>query len=45
MTSWQPRTMDRKLAIFGPRVFSARIVRMWNDSGSSSSIAASQNGS
>ena len=45
MMSWQPRTVERNWLIAGPRVFSARVVRMWNDSGSPSSMAASQNGS
>ena len=29
MMSWQPRTIDRKLEIFGPRVCSFFVVRMW----------------
>ena len=46
MMSWQPRMMDRKLFIFGPRVGEvSRTVRMWNESGSPSSTAASQNSS
>ncbi len=46
MMSWQPRTIDRKPFIRGPRVGAvSRVVRMWNDSGSPSSTAASQNAS
>ena len=45
--SWQPRMIDMNALSFGPRVLkvSLLLVRMWNDSGSFRSTAASQNGS
>ena len=49
MMSWQPRMMLRKPLILGPRGLASEVspldVRIWNDSGSSSATAASQNGS
>ena len=46
MMSWQPRMTERKAFIFGPRAgVVSRVVRMWKESGSPSSIAASQNSS
>ncbi len=46
MMSWQPRTTERNMFMRGPRVgVVSRVVRMWNDSGSPSSIAVSQNAS
>jgi hypothetical protein len=42
MMSWQPRMTDRNWLIFGPRTtaWSSRDVRMWKESGRSSSMAA-----
>ena len=46
MMSWQPRITDKNPFIFGPRIGDdSRVVRMWNEIGSSRSIAASQNAS
>jgi len=46
MMSWQPRMTDRNAFMRGPRVgVVSRVVRMWKESGSPSSIAASQNSS
>ena len=47
MMSWQPRMIVMNALSLGPRVLkvSLALVRMWNDSGSFRSTAASQNGS
>jgi hypothetical protein len=47
MMSWQPRMIDMNALSLGPRVLnvSLELVRMWNDSGSLRSTAASQNAS
>ena len=46
MMSWQPRMTERNAFMRGPRIGAlSRVVRMWKESGSPRSIAASQKSS